>query len=166
MPSRLIRFYTRKQYSHVSISLDPEFNQLYSFGRKKLNNPLIGGFVKEHPDEGVFAMFDSVAARVYRLDVTDEQYRRIQRSLKRFIKNQPHYRYNFVGLFGAMINRAIPVKDRYFCSEFVAKVLEEGGVDIFDKPYSTVKPDDFTRVETLEEIYRGELREYHPRLNH
>ena len=30
--SNLIRFYTKKEYTHVSISLDVELNELYSFG--------------------------------------------------------------------------------------------------------------------------------------
>lgn len=33
--------------NHVSIALDRELTEVYSFGRKQPDNPFIGGFVKE-----------------------------------------------------------------------------------------------------------------------
>ena len=55
--SRAIKFFTKDPYNHASISLDKELNHMYSFGRKKVNNPLRGGFVREYTDKGVFAKF-------------------------------------------------------------------------------------------------------------
>ena len=40
--SKIIKFYTKKEYSHVSISLDEGLNQMYSFGRKHAYNPFFG----------------------------------------------------------------------------------------------------------------------------
>ena len=45
--SKAIQCYTKETYNHVSIALDKDLNNTYSFGRKKMSNPLIGGFVKE-----------------------------------------------------------------------------------------------------------------------
>lgn len=33
--TRTIRLYTKADYNHASIALDPNFNETYSFGRKK-----------------------------------------------------------------------------------------------------------------------------------
>ena len=44
--SRVIKIYTRNDYSPASIALDPELSEMYSFGRKKPRNPFIGGFIK------------------------------------------------------------------------------------------------------------------------
>ena len=38
--SRIIRMYTKDKYCHASLSLDKEFNELYSFGRLNPYNPL------------------------------------------------------------------------------------------------------------------------------
>jgi hypothetical protein len=165
MPSKLIKLYTRKQYTHVSIALDRDFNDLYSFGRKYLWYPLIGGFVKEDPDSGVYAMFKNVTCKVYKLSVTNNQYDLIKQTIDDFKVNQKKYNYNFLGLFGVIINKKVVVEDRYFCSEFVAKVLEDGGVDIFNKPAQFVSVDDFTLVEELEEVFSGDIKEYRTSLN-
>ena len=45
--SRIVRFYTRKEYSHVSIALDENLDEMYSFGRLNPYNAFIGGFVHE-----------------------------------------------------------------------------------------------------------------------
>lgn len=45
--ARIVRFYTRKEYSHVSIALDENLNMMYSFGRLNPYNAFVGGFVHE-----------------------------------------------------------------------------------------------------------------------
>ena len=42
--SKIVRFFTRYKYSHVAISLDKSCEVTYSFGRRKLNSILNGGF--------------------------------------------------------------------------------------------------------------------------
>lgn len=44
----IIKEYTRREFAHVSISLDKELEEMYSFGRLNPYNPFIGGFVHEH----------------------------------------------------------------------------------------------------------------------
>lgn len=45
IPSKLVKFFTRYKYSHVAISLDKNCDTIYSFGRRKVNSILNGGFV-------------------------------------------------------------------------------------------------------------------------
>ena len=45
--SRLIKTFTRAEYSHVSISLDKNLEKMYSFGRINPYNPFYAGFVHE-----------------------------------------------------------------------------------------------------------------------
>lgn len=44
IPSKIVRFFTRYKYSHVAMSLDKSCEVTYSFGRRKLNSILNGGF--------------------------------------------------------------------------------------------------------------------------
>ena len=37
--SKIIKFYTKNEFSHVSISLDKELKYMYSFGRLNAYNP-------------------------------------------------------------------------------------------------------------------------------
>ena len=43
MPSRLIKLFTHYKYSHIAISLTPECDKIYSFGRKELNSIINSG---------------------------------------------------------------------------------------------------------------------------
>ena len=52
--SRIIKFLTRKEYNHASISLKDDLSVMYSFGRKNPYNPFLGRFVEESPDFGTF----------------------------------------------------------------------------------------------------------------
>lgn len=45
IPARIVQFATRYQYSHIAISLDKDCEQIYSFGRKNINNIFSGGFI-------------------------------------------------------------------------------------------------------------------------
>ena len=46
IPSRLIRIFTRYEYTHVSISLDRNLEHLYSFARKAKYNFFNAGFCR------------------------------------------------------------------------------------------------------------------------
>ena len=50
--SRIIKIYTKDEFSHVSIALDKDLKQMYSFGRLNPYNPFIGGFIHEYINSG------------------------------------------------------------------------------------------------------------------
>ena len=37
IPSKIVKIFTNYEYSHVGISLSRECDEIYSFGRKKIN---------------------------------------------------------------------------------------------------------------------------------
>ena len=80
--SKIVRFYTGKEFSHVSISLDEDLNQMYSFGRLNPYIPFIGGFVKESPHYGTFKRFYKTKTKIYSLEVDDYQYKKIRKMIK------------------------------------------------------------------------------------
>lgn len=47
MLSRSIQLFTNDPYNHVSLVLNDDFTEIYSFGRLKKENPVNGGFVNE-----------------------------------------------------------------------------------------------------------------------
>lgn len=54
MLSRLIKTFTKDEFTHSSIALDIDLKQLYSFGRLNPYNPFVGGFVHEAIDNRNF----------------------------------------------------------------------------------------------------------------
>ena len=156
--SRIITGYTRTKFSHVSISLNEELTEMYSFGRLKPYNPYIGGFIHEYIDKGTFKRFKNTKAKVYYLEVEDNQYEEIKEKIQKIEKNKQQYKSNRVGLFAAGFNFRIASKDAFYCAEFVKHVLEPAGIKT--QLPEVIKPEDFKKIDGLKEIYNGKLRNY------
>lgn len=158
--SKIIKAFTREPYSHVSVSLDLDLEEMYSFGRKVPSNPLFAGFVKEDVINGTYARFPKTKCALYSVKISEENYDKLLRELEKFKNCKDRYRYNLAGLVGYMLNRPVDREYRYFCSEFVSEVLSNSGVRLIDKPSSLTAPGDFRRCRELNLVYEGGLREY------
>lgn len=158
--SRFIGIYTRAKYNHVSICLDSEVSEFYSFGRKILWFPLIGGFVIEHIDTGVFKAFGETTCTIYKLEVSDDKFEKLDNEISLFIKDREKYSYNLIGLIGVMLKMPVKRKNKYFCTQFVASMLQESGIHNFRKDSSLVTPQDFHGIPGLEPVYEGRLRDF------
>ncbi|WP_087974394.1 hypothetical protein [Oceanobacillus rekensis] len=156
--TKMIKFYTRKPYNHASISCDADLSEVYSFGRKKPNNPFIGGFVRENFKTG---LFKQSRAAIYCCTVSDHQLQKANDYIKRIEKQKDQFRYNFLGLFGVILNKPVKRKNAYFCSQFVATVLKECDIIEFPKPLSLVMPHDLQEAEDFQLVYQGKLAHFY-----
>ncbi|WP_168119731.1 hypothetical protein [Paenibacillus sp. HB172176] len=155
--SKLIKSYTKIPLNHASISFDANLQEVYSFGRKSQGNPFLGGFVRENLYS---PLFQEASCAVYRCTVSHSSYVRIRAQIREFEQNQERYKYNLIGLFGVMLQLEWEREDRFFCSQFVASVLENGGVKLVDKPPVLVTPADLQQTGMLMQVYSGSLNEY------
>ena len=156
--SRLVKIWTREKYSHVSISLDENLEQMYSFGRLYPYNPFIGRFLHEQRDKGTLKRFKKTTSVIYSLEVTDYQYRKMKKLIKNFEKNKDVYKFNIVGLFANMIHVKIKRKNHFYCAEFVKEVLNEA--DLGNDLPKLIKPIDFLDLDNLELVYEGYIHKY------
>ena len=155
--SKAIQCYTKEAYNHVSLALDKELINTYSFGRKKMSNPLIGGFVKEDFWDPFFSTSECA---VYSLEVTEEQYERIMSILEYFNKNKALYKYNFIGLVALSLDYRLEREHAFFCSEFVATLLSDSGAATFEKENHFITPQDLLNLGTLEKVFEGKMIHY------
>ncbi|WP_407268555.1 hypothetical protein [Radiobacillus sp. PE A8.2] len=158
----LIKKYTKAPYNHASISFDRELNELYSFGRKKPKNPLNGGFVKEDIWTGTYSKYPETTCVIYELDVSERDVEKMKRVLNVFIRNGDKYLYNILGVLGVSVKEPIEFSNSYFCSQFVAEVLNRSGIKLWDKLPALITPEDFRNNERMKLIYEGRLMEYGP----
>lgn len=158
--SKLINFYVRRSYTHVSIGLDKDLDQLYSFGRLRPYNPVLGGFVREDLLNGTYNRFPNTKCALYALNVTEDQYERLEAEIERFKLDQGKYKYNLLGLVGVIFNRPIQREYSYFCSQFVTEVLTNSGINIIEKTPGLTSPIDFLECKELEIVYEGALSQY------
>lgn len=156
--SRIIKVYTRAEFSHVSISLDEELEQMYSFGRLNAYNPFVGGFVHEQIDKGTFKRFKNTKSKVYSLEITDEQYVKMISVIDEFLVSKKEYKFNILGLFAAGFNIKIKRKKAFYCAEFLKEVFEIAKVKT-DLP-EIIKPEHFKDINGLKLRYSGKLKNY------
>ncbi len=158
--SKGIKLYTKEPYSHVSLALDIDLNEIYSFGRLKMHNPLIGGFVREDKDYGTYSIFPNTTIELYSIKVNETQFLQIKNEIERFSNSERKYSYNFLGVAGVLVNRPINREYSYFCSQFVAEVLQNSDINIIDKDAGLTLPNDFRNNKNLNLIYSGHLKGY------
>lgn len=162
--SKIIKGFTKDEFSHVSIALDIELKEMYSFGRLNPYNPFWGGFVHEYIDKGTFKRFYKTRAKVYSLEITEQQYEFIKNYIEQVKNNKENYKFNVIGLFAAGFHKKINKQKSFYCAEFVKYVMEKADIKT-DLP-DIVKPEDFKNIKELQEIYGGLLRKYQsPKIN-
>ena len=154
----IIKEFTKDEFSHVSIALDKELNRMYSFGRLNPYNAFYGGFVHEYINEGTFKRFYKTRAKIYSLEISDEQYEEISKNIIKFEQSKDKYKFNTVGLFAVGIHKRIQKENRFYCAEFVKYILEKSGIKT--KLPEIIKPEDFKKLDGLKEVYGGLLRQY------
>lgn len=161
--SKTIKLCTGKQYNHVSIALDEELEELYSFGRINPYNAFIGGFVHEGINKGTFKRFYRTETQVYEKEVTPEQYEKLRINIGNIEKNKHKYSFNLTGLALAGLHKDYSPANKFFCSQFVRHILNCSGIDTSTIP-DVPQPEDFKMLEGMNLLYDGQLRFYPYRL--
>ncbi|MDF2948728.1 MAG: hypothetical protein K0R07_746 [Sedimentibacter sp.] len=155
--SKTLKALSKKTYNHISISLVEDCSTMFSFGRKIVWFPLLGGFVKEDVNEGVFKMHPETKCKIYKLDVTDDDYNTIITRLNNFLAEPNSFKYSFLNILLMYFN--IPFQRKYYfvCSSFVSYLLN--GIVPLGKEISLVIPDDYNSL-NLDAVYEGRLHDF------
>lgn len=162
--TRIIKWFTNAPYNHVSLVFDDRLEEMYSFGRKDPRNPLFAGFIREDVYYGTYRYFRNTKCLILKLDITENEYNNIRKIIQQFQMNEELFSYNLIGLFGVLLSSPMPTNNSYFCSQFVAEVLTNGGLHLWDLPTALVTPIDFFIHHRFEFVYEGKLYDY-PLLN-
>lgn len=158
--SYMIRNISKTPYAHVSIALNEELKPMYSFGRLNPKTPIFAGFVEENINQGLYEIRKNTMCRVYSLEVTDSQYKKLQENISEVSNNRKEYDYDVKALVYLSINKPRQKDYKYVCSNFVADMLEKSDIKILNKPYYEVRPNDFYNLKELNLEYEGLLSKY------
>lgn len=158
IPAKVIRFWTKKKYSHVSISLDESLTRMYSFARLGEYNIFNAGFLHEYINKGIFKKFKNTDALIGYLEVSNRQYKKIENEIVEMEKERDKYKFNIKGFLAVAFKKRIIRKNYFYCAEFVRYVLDEAYIDT-ELP-EIIIPTDFQKMKNLNFIYKGKLRDY------
>ncbi len=153
--SRALNIFSDTKYVHASISFDDSFSKMYSFGRTNPSNPFSGGFVEENLFGGVYKNNPLSECIIYKVKITNKQYDCLLKEVQLFQSEKDKYRYNFLGLFGVLVNRPLKRKDHYFCTQFVSEILIKSEIYYTQKIPELIRPSDLFLIRNKELIYEG-----------
>jgi len=155
--SRLIRLFMKDEYTHASIALDRDLRNMYSFGRKYIYNPFIGAFRREYIDKGVYKLQKAVPCMVLEVEVTEQQYQKVESIISQFVSNSHLYKYNYKGLIYNLFNAETSNDNHFLCSEFVYYVLNQSGIVDFNIPRNLVRPQSLLNIKS-NIVFKGDLK--------
>ena len=149
---RFIRAMTHGTYNHVSVALDGDLSEMYSFARLKRDTPFCGGFVVEGSER---YRFGGRAAKisVCRVNVGEEGVEKVRDQIRRMREHSEIYVYNMISAMLAPWRKRVYVRDSFTCVEFAVSILSSAGVRLTDNCYSAMELYEQLRGG---EVYRGE----------
>ena len=101
--------------------------------------------------------FRDADCAVFSCPVSDEEYNKMRHKIRFIEKHKDRYKYNFIGLFGVAFNVKIQREHAFFCSQFVATIVNEGGVAMFTIKPSLVQPHHFHKCPLFNACLRREI---------
>ncbi len=155
--SNLVYAFTGAEYTHASLAFDEDLSCLYSSTRKNGYTMFPAGPSKEYLNRGVFRLRENVPCALYALEVTDEAYVRARRRAEHMMAHGNLYRFNVIGLALCGFHIRWQRRRHYFCSQLVGEVLEKSGSMELPKHTTLMRPNDFSRMEQLQCVFRGKL---------
>ena len=161
--ANVIKKATGSHFSHCTISFDSSLKNMYSFGRKtRLTELSNGSFVKESIHNPPYTNED-VTYALYCIPVTSSQLAAMKKRLEYFVKNKTKFRYDFAGLFKNFLGIADNPEQRWFCSRFVADIIN-AGTEPGQKPMirepSLMRPEDFLYTNFALYVTSGLIKDY------
>ena len=128
---RFARLFTGYEYTHIAVSLSPEMTDFLSFSRRRHYLPTDAGFMHEKRDFYAFGSHRSFKAKIFALDVPDENYRKIRRFIS-YCEKDKTLEFNLFSMMTMPIIHGFPIPKTYNCMSFTAKILRLSG--LFDMP--------------------------------
>jgi|GEM_PF-582199 len=147
--STIFRILTRCKYNHASIGVNDSDGVFYSY--------VTNGFRKELPQKHPTFKRREVPCKLYRVEISQETYNVTRAALYDHEQRSHRFKYNILGVILCLLRFVWPIKNRYFCSQFVSEVLAQVGAVPLEKHSALYLPDDFTKQKGLDLCFSGYL---------
>lgn len=156
---------TGDEWTHVLIAFNPQLDPMYSFAtrtQKSDKHQSLFGFVYQNTKDKWYKN-RNIKYEVYVMYVNKAAYMRMQERLEYFKTHERESEYDFPGLISIGLNRNTEHHRKYFCSRFVAEILQQG-VHI-DKLPSLYRPQDMKDLSNISLVNKGhDMYAYDPKV--
>lgn len=152
---KLTQKMTKYRYTHVALSLDDKYTHFYAFSRLRAKTPPISGYIEEKRIYYTLGENIPIYTKIFKVPVSTEGYHKILGFLDE-LKQDSEIMYNLINMLLIPWFGGRPVYKAFNCGEFIAKVLEKGGIALH-QPYYTYTPQLFNKLLAPYELYEGTL---------
>ena len=114
--SRMGTTVTRGVFSHASLGFESDPETFYSFAYKGFRVENTGFLVDRTPD---------ARCRIYRIPCSGKEEASARKLVSSFLEMRSSLKYNVLGLILASFRIPLARRNRFFCSQFVASVLNQ-----------------------------------------
>lgn len=159
--AKMINAVTGDDYTHASIGFEPDLKTMYSFGGKQENGYGFGFSIESIDNE--WYKGKDMAYAIYCVFVNKAQLKRMKDRVQYFVKHGTHFLFDFPGLVLNAMNVSANPQHRWFCSRFVADVLNAGSPTKkkqYIKDASYMRPNDFTQTNFAHYICGGIIKNF------
>lgn len=98
--------------------------------------------------------------RLYEMEVSPQKYDAIKYTINGFIARKNIYRYSVLGVILELFHIPVIQKHHYFCSQFVAEVLENTDAVHLEKSSALYYPCDLIKLPNKAKIFEGNLQSF------
>ena len=144
---------------HASISFNPELKTMYTFGMKKEDNTGFRFDVKSISDNHD----DNTLYSIYCVFVNQAQLKKLKDRVQYFVKHETDFLFDYPGIELTDTNISANPQHRWFCSRFVADILNAGSSNKknqYIKDASYMGPNDFTQTNFAHYICGGSIKSF------
>lgn len=144
---------------HASISFNAELKTMYTFGMKQEDNTGFGFDVKSINDNHD----DNTLYSVYCVFVNQAQLKKLKDRVQYFVKHETDFLFDYPGIELTDTNLSANPKHRWFCSRFVADILNAGSSNKknqYIKDASYMGPNNFTQTNFAHYICGGSIKNF------
>lgn len=158
-PSRVIHFLKGGPFTHASFSFVPSTERFYSYARRHPKNFLVAGLIMENLQTEVFAHYKNCRCALYSLEVSDEDYEKMQQLVNYYLLHYKKASYNMIGM--PLLGLGIRIRRKYklTCSQFVALILSRSNQVKLPKDPYLMLPNDFVKINGLSLLYDGPIKD-------
>lgn len=145
--AKFLAWYTHFPYTHTSVGFEDDMDTFYTFVSK-------GFFVEsirkyEKPDRPSFP------CALYEITVPEKTYYNVKKLVLSYKAKKEKLKYSTLGLVCCFLKIPLKRKNKYFCSQFVAEVLQKSKVLRLKKKSTLYFPKDISKHKELKLIFVG-----------
>lgn len=147
---RVLSFLSGGYYTHASIGLEEDPNTFYSF--------VIKGFRVEKLNRYLKPGREPYPVKLYEIEVPQKTYEKIKEKIEYFVAYKSRMHYTTMGLFLSLLRIPYQRKSTYFCSQFVAHVLQQVGIVPAHHKPELYLPQDLSNVPGSTLLFSGNMQ--------